>query len=482
MLSTKPMSDVRARLPAYAGFAAYLTLLVLVIPRHEPWADEAHSWLLARDATLSELWTRLLHYEGTPGLWHTVLHALNRAGMPYDGMNVISGLFAACGAWLLFRHSKFPLGIRLALPFTFFLGYQYAVVARSYALLPMLLFGCAMVWDSLPRRLPVFTALLCMLAAVSAHGVLLAGTLWVAAHITILRNWRTLNGPDRKRVVLSSVVFGILVALMVVATTPASDVTFPRNDDFSLNHYFQVTTISLCQAFTGEWISSIAVLALSISFFWRAKVMLAFVLPCLALCIFASLVYTQVWHFGVIFLAWLFAFWIAAGRITMTVAPIFAMLVVIAIQGYWTMRSISYDWSQPYSGSREAAKFVGSNHLERSGIGCVGFSCVAVQPYFSNNLFVNYQKSDAPAYWDWSPRNHVNDWSAAISSRPGYMLAGYKTQAERADWARKALASGYELSQHFEGNVYWRTRVFEPEAFDLYRLKVGSAIDIRAGE
>ena len=62
------------RWPAYAGLTIYTVVLAAAISHHEAWADEAQSWLLARDAGLVELWTRLLHYEGTTGLWQTLLH------------------------------------------------------------------------------------------------------------------------------------------------------------------------------------------------------------------------------------------------------------------------------------------------------------------------------------------------------------------------------------------------------------------------
>src|SRR5579872_4891876 len=81
-----------SRLPLYAAILACAAVLFAGVAYHEAWADEAQSWLLGRDASLFDLWTRLLHYEGSPGLWQTLLHLLVRAGLPYWGMNVLSGL------------------------------------------------------------------------------------------------------------------------------------------------------------------------------------------------------------------------------------------------------------------------------------------------------------------------------------------------------------------------------------------------------
>jgi len=69
-------TTVRRRPWFAVSWSVYILVTVAVLARHEPWADEAQSWLLARDASLYDLWTRLLHYEGTTGLWQTLLHLL----------------------------------------------------------------------------------------------------------------------------------------------------------------------------------------------------------------------------------------------------------------------------------------------------------------------------------------------------------------------------------------------------------------------
>jgi hypothetical protein len=48
-------------------------------------------------------------------------------------------------------------------------------------------------------------------------------------------------------------------------------------------------------------------------------------------------------------------------------------------------------------------------------------------------------------------------------------MAGYKLPAEQARWANIAKIGGYQISQHFEGGLFWRTSILEPESFDLYR-------------
>src|SRR5271170_6363512 len=114
------------------ALGAYGLLVGATIHRHEPWADEAQSWLLARDASLAQLWGHLLHYEGTPGLWQTWVHLLIRLGLPYSAYGFVSGSLGLIAVYLLLRYAPFPLFIRILLPFTYYLCYQYVVIARSY--------------------------------------------------------------------------------------------------------------------------------------------------------------------------------------------------------------------------------------------------------------------------------------------------------------------------------------------------------------
>src|SRR5271170_2704698 len=89
----------------YVAGGAYALLVALTIHFHEPWADEAQSWLLARDASLADLWGRLLHYEGTPGLWQTLLHALIRLGLPYSAYGYVSAGLGLAAAYVLLRYA-----------------------------------------------------------------------------------------------------------------------------------------------------------------------------------------------------------------------------------------------------------------------------------------------------------------------------------------------------------------------------------------
>lgn len=442
----------------------YAVLVTLAIQRHEPWADEAHSWLMARDSSLAHLWGTLLHYEGTPGLWQTLTHALIAVGLRYSAYNFVSGILGLAAAGLLVRFAPLPLFIRLLLPFTYYLGYQYAVIARSYALIAPLLFAIAGLYPQAARRPWLTTLLLSLLAAVSVHGFLMSGCIWLTLYgPSLLR-----ATPARKQLMIATLTYCSILVMLLITAWPAKDVTFAAHRGLAnLRSFPEVTQAGLAGAFAGNWIASLVLVALSVPFLWRGGGLLVFVLSAAALCFFGTIVYAQLWHFGILFLAWLFAMWISAHKTRLTLPALLALLAAIAVQCYWTARAISYDWNHAYSGSRAAADYLHRTGLPAGGIYAVGYSSDAVQPYFPANIYSDYY---AGAYWDWSQRNTADDPAALVTSeRRELVLVGYKSNSEKQRWADLLYLLGYSPARHFDGATFWQTGVFEPESYDLYR-------------
>ena len=131
--------ELRSRWPEWTAVTSFAAVVAFAIPFHESWVDEAQAWQLARNLSLQELFQTYIRHEATPGLWHFLLWILNRAHVSYAGMHWFCGATAVVSTWLLVFLSPLPRYLKLTFPFTFFLLFQYAVVARSYVLVPLLL-------------------------------------------------------------------------------------------------------------------------------------------------------------------------------------------------------------------------------------------------------------------------------------------------------------------------------------------------------
>ncbi len=463
------MESFQRRWALPCAAAAYTILLAFNVAHHEPWADEAQSWLLARDSHLLELWTKLLRYEGSPGLWHTLLYFCIRVGIPYAGMNVVSGLAGLAAIILLLRYAPFPLPIRLLLPFTFFLAYQYAVIARNYSLVPLLLFACAIAYKGGVRRNRTVTVLLCLLAAVSAQAFILSASIWLVFQMRIARQWRALDRSTKKKTIQSGLAYLTVLLIMATLVWPNRDITFARVPNWSPSDFLALSRFAVQQAF-GEGFLPLVVIGLTAPFLWKSGGWLLFLLPGFLLCAFGAVEYSSYWHWGFLFLGWLFALWVASIDTKPTFPVLVALGVVIVVGCYWTFASTRYDWKHPYSGSLSAAHYIQESGLAGQSLFAIGFSSVGVQPYFPKNIFVNFNSGQDRAYWDWSRHNSTNDAVERLgSSHPDYVLAGYLWPPEQQLWTHLITASGYQRVKHFEGQIFWRTNTVQPDSFDLYR-------------
>jgi hypothetical protein len=199
---------------------------------HEPWADEAQAWLIARDLGIPGI-LHQMGYEGSPPLWHLLLWVLIRLHLPYAALSAVSLILVAAGMYIWLRWSPLPTPVRLLVPFAFYYQYQYAVVARSYALSTFLAFAAVALWRAKPVRIIPFALVVALLAQTNMHGFMIAGGIACAFAWECLRDFRK-QRLSRTRILKFSisqisVAAGLVLASAVIArslATPLPDCSF----------------------------------------------------------------------------------------------------------------------------------------------------------------------------------------------------------------------------------------------------------------
>lgn len=210
--------------------AAYSLVVALGIAWHEPWADETQAFLMARDNGWWHLMFHEIRYEGSPGLWHSFLWVVTRFHLGIAGMHWISGIVAAAAIYVLLRYSPFPLILRILLPLGFWFAYQDAVIARSYVLYAVMVFGVAAMLrrgsqQQLTRKnLAAVAVLLGLIANISLHGFVVSFGFAAVAGILARRQAKS-GRPARIALPLGILCFFWLFA--VATALPPGDVDFP---------------------------------------------------------------------------------------------------------------------------------------------------------------------------------------------------------------------------------------------------------------
>ncbi|RRA48445.1 hypothetical protein D1Y84_09230 [Acidipila sp. EB88] len=193
------------------------------VVQHVPWSDEAQAWMLAGGVSWKTLFVHSLHYEGTGGLWHAFLKVLQFLHVSFDGMRWIVAAIQAAAVAVLLRFAPFPRLVRWLLPFTFFLLYQDAVVARSYCLFAILAFPAAALLRSARPRPLLLVLLLGPMANLSVHAALVSGGMALAA----LFHWRGRLLRSIPAVALLLVFWAGAIATML----PAADIDYAAGNN-----------------------------------------------------------------------------------------------------------------------------------------------------------------------------------------------------------------------------------------------------------
>lgn len=389
------------------SFIAYMAVVAVVMYFHEPWFDEAQSWLIARDSSFADLLTLRPHYEGHPPLWTLLLSIPAKTGVPYEiGLKGVQFLCAALlGGWLIFRAPFNRLTIAL-LPFTYFICFQYGVTARPYALLCVSLLMVAHYWkyaDSKPSNTWKLVLSLVLMCAISSYGIAIAAGFalaWVVRSIQIagIKNavCEIFSNINRLLgwILLAFVGFASIACIWPAANAFGSRATFSGNSHLIqfLYFIFVVPSESMFTAFAGDVslrrmslgilptiicvLISILIWAFAICIAKRRKMLVSLILPYLTFAIIATQYFT-LHHAGIVFVFFIAQLWMCvankplnfditlANKLSNKCAFTQSIIVILLAPSLiWNIFACINDIRFDYSGSRALAQFIQRNHAE----------------------------------------------------------------------------------------------------------------------
>ncbi|HSP13954.1 MAG TPA: hypothetical protein VLV78_04295 [Thermoanaerobaculia bacterium] len=358
-LTTESRIAPAVALTILALFAA-ATLYVSL--HHEPWRDEADSWLVVRDASFAGIltWTR---DAGTPALWYALLKPLVWAGLPFEAQSILHLVLAwAAAAVFLFR-SPFTRVTQVLVLGSYYFAYEYAVIARSYVLTILLGFVLA-AWYPCRRERPIrFAAAIALLVNANVHGGIIAAIFGLLFLLDRPRSRRSLAA-------VAIMLVGAIAAWAQLRT--ATDTAFP--------HVVRVIRpMAMYEALASAFFPGIP-MTIGIA---GAVVLLALLAATLrrrtdALLLLGlstgllGILYVLVWfggyrHAGLLFVCAILALWVAGEippeRLSATTAAFFHLALIVSV--VFSLRMAAADVKMAFSGAREMGTFIQTNHLDR---------------------------------------------------------------------------------------------------------------------
>ena len=456
-------------------FILFAVLALVCGANHEPWSDEAQSWIIARDASVGEIVWDISRYEGTFPLWFLTIKLFINLGLQYEYFFIIPIIISCIGLLVFLKGVEAPKFVKVLLPFTYYVLYQYTIIARSYSFLFLALSLWAIYYKERMNKKFAYVLTLIFISTISMHGMVISGMLGILYIIELIKEKKT------KQSLLSIICLVLAWGVEIIILIPRADLYMNINMIHTLKDaVLAIVSVIFSgitwyeQLYIGTGIILFAILALMLIKLKRLDAIITIV--CLSF--FMALVRLLQHHLGIIALFLMFSIIVNYDELKSKYKH-FEKLFIITLIIYISFTGISIinDFNGNYSGAKQMAIYIEENDIDEEEIYRFGYVQVALLPYFEGNLFANTSKT----IYEWKESNkdffdYVNydpNADRSGSYAPKYILLECN---ERNDVIKsinqEVIDSGlYELEYQAVGKQFYKCTYSDIEAFNLYKLK-----------
>jgi hypothetical protein len=216
LINTHGMKGALVKPLLWSAFILFLMMGGYAVAHHESWGDEVHSWNIVKG---SASYLDVIHnsrYEGHPPTWYTIMWIVSKFTHNFSWVQVVHFVIAATTIFLLLFRSPLPLFSRLLIPFGYFFLFEFAVIARNYAIGVLLACCiCLVIRSAFRYRVACYYLLLLLLSNGHLFALILAGS--IHCYFLLLQY-------EQKKEIRNFVLHGVLGLLFLL---PALYFIFP---------------------------------------------------------------------------------------------------------------------------------------------------------------------------------------------------------------------------------------------------------------
>lgn len=378
-------------------FLIYASITFIMVWFHEPWRDESQKWLIARD---NNFWgvIEMAAYEGHPALWTMLVFPLATLGFSIFSMQVLNWVIMCTAIWIFIKNAPFNIYIKYVFCLSYFMMFEYCVIARNYCLVMLGLVLIASFYKTRKQNIVPYALSLFLLT--QSH-VLVIGVVLALLFLQLLE---FKEFSIKKHLIFFVIVLaGVLLLFLQVKRPP--DSIFPlmlENIEIDLikNYIFDfiASIMYVISPLPINWIGSIFILLLLIFLLEiEFKFIAIFFISVLPIIIVGSSIYDLArWHFLLSFIYFIIVIWInkietlnlnfsfkQQKKISLGGCVLF---IILFISAYVNLRYIELEINQPFSDGKESAEIIQNKNYSKTHfiIGHDTFIPPVLLPYFPN--------------------------------------------------------------------------------------------------
>jgi hypothetical protein len=386
-------------------FLAFAAVTLWTTLHHEGWGDETDVWLVMRDGDASAIFGQTAYsYRGTPLLWYLAVWPFAAAGAPYLAMQLLNMFFAWAAVWIVLRYAPFPRTIRALFALSYYPAFEYAALARPYALLMLLMLAAAALWQQRHERPLPLAIVVFLMANTAVHGLIVGALIGLA----LLWEWLESHTLQQRLAPIAVMLAGGLLSIAQLWPKPGGQIALTYRVEletlwYSLGSaYFPDLRIEMAM-YPAIAIVLLATIAISRSIpallvYWGSLLPLLFI-------------FVFVWigglrHAGILLILTIAVLWIAQaeGKPLRLPKPTYALLGVALLYSVWfTWHHTKEETLYAYSDSKEMATWIRAHGLDRLPIAAHRTArCSPILAYLPGKQFWSPATSRDESYIRWS--------------------------------------------------------------------------------
>ncbi|HRR78106.1 MAG TPA: hypothetical protein P5191_15100 [Ruminococcus sp.] len=430
------------RITGIVLFIGLMTAAIIGMTFHEPWFDEIQAYLIARDASLHDLFFSIPHYEGHPPLWHLLLLPA-KLGLSCRTTLWIAQIVTYAGMLAMLElFSPFGWKMKLFLSSSYFLVYQYGVISRPYAMLMLAALLVAEIYPDRDKKTVRYLLAMLFMCLCHSYGIAIAGGLAATDLIRRFIQEKSIPGLIKSTGKKLLIAYGALLAaamLIIIEISPQGN-AYGMNDSHII--YFLVSLFLCWSMLPSEtfltsfindniklqnaelshyellisYIFSVIVWYVLIRICKKRKILFEFITIYAFLSVLMAL-YSMPHHFGVFMIFTVMFLWIAQKKEPLSVSELTAPFeksdnfrkimkyvvrlitaIAVTINLYWNIHCFSTDYKEMYDVGSRTAEWIKENDLEDKKIlagwnmyttKMLTYGSVSTNAYLDHNLFMN---------------------------------------------------------------------------------------------
>lgn len=190
----------------------YMIFTFITLMLHEPWFDEAQSWMIAKELDVLGIISQM-KFEGHSALWSLILHLFVKLGFNYNIQNIFVWFLSVLG--VIFFMYKVNISKLIKVPFLFTIGsiYYCSVFARPYVLIFLIFLLLLYYYDKRYEHPFIVSILLLILS--NAH-LMVMGFLGALFLIELYGLIKKKDNVKERIIFMSFMVLGVLIFFLQV--------------------------------------------------------------------------------------------------------------------------------------------------------------------------------------------------------------------------------------------------------------------------